>query len=154
MNKWYIFNSLLIGYALFKVFTQSLRSTILIGLFSLLLILCNWTRHAVFSTIRNSENRQTKIAFASFSKQILPFHKWIGTMALLFVILHGILVIQSYGLAFQSPKIATGFIAAIILFSLVLSGWFRWYKTTPMKRYVHWGLGFAIFFFVLIHLIV
>jgi len=153
MNKWYLLNSLALGYALGSFFTGAISLPSFFGLLGLLLVIFNWTRHAVFKTIRESSDRQQKIKFANLSKRILPFHKWTGTAALVFIMIHGALMLNKYGLFLANKKITSGLLAAIILICLVISGWLRWYRTTPAKRYVHWGLGFLIFFFVLIHLL-
>src|SRR5690606_40219584 len=48
--------------------------------------------HAMFSTIRSNISRKRKIKFANISKTLLPLHKWTGTSALLFVLLHFVLI--------------------------------------------------------------
>lgn len=152
MNRWFIFNIFILGFAMFKVLSRPSNIAILFGLIALLLILFNWTRHAVFTTIRQSKDRKEKIKFAKLSKRILPFHKWIGTTALIIALLHASFMLYKYGLYLQNKKILSGILALTVLSALVLSGWIRWYKTTPAKRYVHWGLGYTIFFLVILHL--
>lgn len=154
MNIWYFLNIFVASYALYKVLTAPyINAPIVFGLLGLFFVLFNWTRHAVFSTIRDSKVRSQKIKFAQFSKRIYPFHKWVGTTALVLIGIHALLIINRYGLYLPNKKILTGLLAGITLVALVLSGWIRWYKTTPMKRYVHWGLGFLIFFMVIFHLL-
>lgn len=104
MNKWFYFNFALLIFAFWKIATSSLLPHIIFGGLGLCLILFNWTRHAVFSTLRSPIERQKKIKFARLSKRILPFHKWIGTTALLMIVIHATLVISQFGLDLTNPK--------------------------------------------------
>lgn len=153
MNRWFYFNLMLLLFATWKVLTGAFGLHIIMGTIGFLLVLFNWTRHAVFATIRESSDRTKKIKYANISKRALPFHKWTGSLGLLFILIHGSLVIQQFGFHLVNKKIATGLIAAIALFSLVVSGWIRWLKTTVVKRYVHLALGFTVFFLIIIHLL-
>lgn len=152
MNRWFYFNFSVLLYAVWKITTGNFGLHIFFGATGLLLILFNWTRHAVFSTIREAPERDKKIQYANLSKRVLPFHKWVGTTALIFILIHGLLIIHQFGLHLSSKKVLTGFIAAIALISLVISGWIRWLNTTVAKRYIHLALGFVVFFMMLIHL--
>src|SRR5699024_10361147 len=71
----------------------------------MLLFLFNWTRHAIFSTIRNTENRMTKVKLDNLSKKIVPYHRWIGTTSLILIIIHTILVINLFGFNWQNIKL-------------------------------------------------
>lgn len=153
MNKWYLLNSLLLLYASYKFATSSITSAKIFGLLGLLFIMYNWTRQAIFKSIRDAKERSIKIKFAKLSKRKLPFHKWTGTIALILIIFHGSLILKDYGLLLGNKKLVAGLLAGSVLFLLVASGWIRWMKTTPVRRYVHWGLGFLIFFSVLIHIL-
>ena len=153
MNKWFYFNFLLMAFASWKVATSSLLPHIIVGAIGLCLILFNWTRHAVFSTLRSPIERHKKIKYANLSKRILPFHKWIGTTALLLIIIHATLVISQFGLDLSNPKMLIGLIAGLILICIVLTGWMRLFRPSIRKRLAHLWLGLLIFFFVTLHLI-
>lgn len=153
MSKWFFINSVVLVFALWKITTGSLGLHILFGGLGLLLILYNWTRHAVFSTIRSNISRQQKIKYAQLSKKVLPFHKWTGSTALFFILIHGGLITNWFGLHVTNIKMLSGLIAAITLASVVIAGWFRFFKTTYRKRIIHLTLAFCLFGFVLLHLI-
>src|SRR5699024_4902424 len=123
-------------------------------LFGLGFILYNWTRHAVFSTIRTHKNRQTKIKFVELSKKMLPFHKWTGTSSLVLILLHVFFVILFFGLTIFRIRLIIELFELLILIFMVGSGWLRWYRTTVKRRYLHWILGFVLFFSVLLHIFV
>ena len=62
MGKWFYFNLLLLGMGLWQIIERgSIPLHIVFGALGMLLFLFNWTRHAIFSTIRNTENRMTKV---------------------------------------------------------------------------------------------
>src|SRR5699024_2202629 len=86
---------------------------ILFGLAGLFFVLFNWTRHAVFSTIRQSNDRKKKIRLAKLSKRIYPFHRWVGSTALLLIIVHAWLIISRYGFLATSWKMLSGMAAGI-----------------------------------------
>src|SRR5690625_7817808 len=81
MNKWFYFNLLLILFVLYKVIFGSHLLVSFIGGLGLLFVLFNWTRHAMFSTIRSDIPRIKKIKYAKLSKRVLPIHKWTGMSA-------------------------------------------------------------------------
>src|SRR5690606_3511632 len=91
MSIWFFINLVIFTFALWKV-VGHLHIHTIIGLFGLTFILYNWTRHAMFSTSRSNISRKRKIKFANISKTLLPLHKWTGTSALLFVLLHFVLI--------------------------------------------------------------
>src|SRR5690625_1115820 len=153
MNIWYILNGLILIFAISKVAMKPISAITFFGLLGFLFIMFNWTRQAVFKTIRDSPYREQKIRFANFSKRVLPLHKWNGTIALILILIHSIFVIQMYGLLLTNKKIITELFAIIFLIFLVVYVCFRWLKTTPIRRYVHWGLGFTIFFLIIVHII-
>lgn len=91
---WFFFNSIVLfmrvaGFT--ALFLPANLYAILFGFLGLLFFLFNWTRHAVFSTIRTSSNRPAKIRWVNLSKVIRPYHRWIGTSALVMIIIHAVL---------------------------------------------------------------
>ena len=153
MNKWFYFNLALFLFAIWKVMTNNLHPSILFGFIGLLFILFNWTRHAVFSTLRSSIGRQRKIKYANLSKRVLPFHRWTGTTALLIITIHGILMIKRFGLQWTYIKVLSGLFTFLILTAVVLTGWLRLYWPSGRKRMLHLYLGLTMFFLIVIHLI-
>lgn len=153
MNKWFYFNFLVLIFAVWKVATSNLYPHILFGAIGLLLILHNWTRHAVFSTLRSSIDRNRKIKYANLSKKVLPFHKWIGTTALFMIIVHATLVIRQYGFHVTNLKMFVGMLTAAILTFVVFTGWLRLYWPSFRKRIIHLSLGLSMFFFIILHLV-
>lgn len=153
MNKWFYFNFLVFIFAAWKVATSNLYPYIFFGAVGLALILFNWTRHAVFSTLRSSIDRNRKIKYANLSKKVLPFHKWVGTTALIIIIVHATLVIQQFGLHFTNIKMLIGIITGLILASVVLTGWMRLFRPSIRKRIAHLWLGLSMFFLIILHLI-
>ncbi|MFD2046490.1 hypothetical protein ACFSTA_19300 [Ornithinibacillus salinisoli] len=153
MNKWFYFNSTVLLIAVWQVFHlfPTIPIHIVIGFIGVVFILFNWTRHAVFSTIRNTSDRNRKIRLANMSKKILPFHRWIGTTALFIIIIHAILVIDIYGLYWRNAKYVSGFVTGLILIGMVTTGWMRLLRPTGRKRKAHIYFGLALFFFVTIH---
>ena len=152
MNKWFYLNFMLMVFAIWKIVTSSLLPHIIFGGIGLFLILFNWTRHAVFSTLRSPIARQKKIKYANLSKRILPFHKWIGTTALIMIIIHATLVVSQFGLDVTNLKMVIGLIGGFTLLGIVLTGWMRLYKPTIRKRLIHLWLGLSIFFIIILHL--
>lgn len=153
MNKWFYFNFLLIALTIWKISMGSLQIHIIFGAIGLCLILFNWTRHAVFSTLRSSIPRQRKIKYANLSKIILPFHKLIGTTALIIIVIHATLVISQFGLDLTNPKMSIGLIAGFILFGIVLTGWMRLFRPSIRKRFAHLWLGLSIFLMIILHVV-
>lgn len=153
MNIWYILNSLLLVYASYKFASSPITTAKIFGLLGLFFLMYNWTRHAIFKSIREAKERRIKIKFAKLSKRKLPLHKWTGSLALVLIIFHGVLILKDYGLLLENKKLVAGLISGSVLLLLVASGWLRFIKTTPVRRYVHWGLGFLIFFSVLLHIL-
>lgn len=157
MSKWFYFNVLLFIVVVWQVVTHfsfpQLISTVLFGFIGFLFYLFNWTRNAVFSTIRNVPNRQTKIKLANMSKKIMPYHRWTGTSALVFILIHVYLVFDRYGFSFQNAKMMIGLFALLNLIALVSTGWLRLVKPTGKLRKIHLGLGMALFFFIAFHVL-
>ncbi|MFD1362505.1 hypothetical protein [Lentibacillus salinarum] len=152
MNKWFYFNLFLLMLGVWKIAEQGrLPTHILFGALGLFLFLFNWTRHAVFSTIRRTPNRQTKIKLANLSKKIVPFHRWIGTTALILIMIHAILVIHLFGFSWQNIKLLNGMLAGAVMIAMVTSGWMRLFRSTARKRVVHIWLGITLFFVIIIH---
>ncbi|MCG1010554.1 hypothetical protein J4760_11035 [Salinicoccus sp. ID82-1] len=158
MSIWFLLNGMLLIWAIWNVaFGISSHASyihILLGFAGFLLFIFNWTRNAVFSTIRNAENRQNRIRLARMSKRIRPYHRWVGTSALIIILLHGWAVIELYGFNLTNMKILTGFLASINLFVLVLSGWYRLLIDPRIRvRKLHIRLGITMFILVAIHFI-
>ncbi len=153
MSKWFFINLAFLLLALWKIFSGYIGIHIIFGALGLFFFLYNWTRHAVFSTIRSNISRNRKIKYARLSKKVLPVHKFTGTLALIFVIFHAGFVVSFFGLQLQNPKLLTGLLAGITMVLLVTSGWIRWLKTTYLIRIIHLTLGFTLFALALLHII-
>ncbi len=158
MSIWFLLNGLLLIWAIWNVASGVAVHTsyihILLGFTGFLFFIFNWTRNAVFSTIRNIENRQTKIRLATMSKRIRPYHRWVGTGAFLIILLHAWAVVALYGFNLGNMKILTGFLASINLFVLVLSGWYRLLVDPRIKiRKLHIRLGISMFILTVVHFI-
>jgi len=153
MNKWFFINIAVIVFALWKISTGHIAIHIVFGALGLFFFLYNWTRHAVFSTIRSNISRQRKIKYANLSKKVLPIHKYTGTATLIFMIIHATLVLSRFHLTVNNLKLMSGLAAGLILTALVVSGWIRFFKTTYPIRIIHLSLGFTMFFLILLHII-
>lgn len=157
MNKWFFFNFFLLLAALWKVMTSygfpAIQVHILLGIAGLFFILFNWTRHAVFSTIRDSPDRSRKIKYANYSKKAMPFHRWTGTTALIIILFHADIALNHFGFQLGNPKIVSGLFAGSVLAGVVISGWMRRIKPSGTKRLVHLRLGITMFFLILLHVI-
>lgn len=112
----------------------------------------NWMRHAMFATLRSNMERKRKITFAKISKWAMPIHRWTGTIALIFVIIHGAIIIHRFGFQTDNFKMMFGLMAGIIMSIVVISGWIRHIKTSAFKRVVHLSLAFTLFYLIIIHL--
>lgn len=152
LNRWFYINAAVLLFALWKVFTGYVALHVLLGLIGLLFFLYNWTRHAIFSTIRANIPRARKIKYAKLSKKKLPFHKYTGTLALIVIGTHATAVLHIYPFMLTHWKITSGIGALIALFLLVVFGWIRFFKTTYPVRIIHWTLAFVTFFLICIHL--
>ncbi|WP_217589663.1 hypothetical protein [Lentibacillus saliphilus] len=154
MNRWFMINGIAIlvsVWALFTVNDLGLRHAV--GGLGVALILFNWTRHAVFTTIRENKSREVKIRFAQLSKKVLPFHRWIGTSAVVVVWLHAWLVIDRYGFYWAHPKFLVGFITGSLLLGVATFGWLRLYWPSGKKRMLHLYLAMTMFCLMIVHLI-
>jgi len=152
MGKWFYFNLLLLGMGLWQIIERgSIPLHIVFGALGMLLFLFNWTRHAIFSTIRNTENRMTKVKPANLSKKIVPYHRWIGTTSLILIIIHTILVINLFGFNWQHIKLLSGLLAGTVLIAMVISGWMRLIRSTARRRKIHIWLGISLFCFIALH---
>lgn len=153
MSFWFFINFCVLLFAIWKISTGYIGIHIVFGGLGLLFVLYNWTRHAVFSTIRSNISRQRKIKYAQFSKRVLPIHKWTGSTALILIIIHAGLVIHRFGFQLENWKMISGVLAGSTLVAVVLFGWLRWYHTTLRRRYIHLTLAFCLFGLVLMHLV-
>ena len=154
MNKWFYFNLLLILFVLYKVIFGSHLLVSFIGGLGLLFVLFNWTRHAMFSTIRSDIPRIKKIKYAKLSKRVLPIHKWTGMSAFIILIYHAYLAIDLYGFNLGITKVFSGLFGLIILTGIVIFGWLRWFKASYIKRMIHLWLGLLLFFVIIVHVLI
>ncbi|MFA1820332.1 hypothetical protein ACDX78_09125 [Virgibacillus oceani] len=157
MNKWYFINLFILIFALWNVLTHysfpNLLIHISLGLLGLMLILFNWTRHAMYSTIRDSPDRKNKIKIAQLIKKDMPFHRWTGTAALLVILMHGSTAIHRFGFQWGNGKFLSGLFASLILAGVVTTGWMRRVRPTGKKRMAHLYLGLSLIFLIIAHLI-
>lgn len=157
MSRWFYFNSILLIAVLWAVFHKGFvlpeRIHILFGLFGFMLILFNWTRHAVFSTIRTVPERGKKIKLANLSKRILPYHRWVGMSALTLIIIHAILVLNLFGFHFQNLKLVSGLFAGIVVICMVTTGWMRLIKPSGKKRRAHLRFGMLLIISISLHIL-
>lgn len=155
MNKWFYLNGIALAIIVWKIILYpvfpDIPLHIILGLTGVLLFFMNWTRHAVFSTIRSSVDRKRKIKYANYAKKIIPYHRWIGTSALVFIIFHAYMVIGTYGFDLLHIKSLSGFITGMTLVGMVSSGWLRLVWPSKRKRMTHLYLGITLFFLILIH---
>lgn len=154
MSKWFFINLAVLLFATWKVTTGYVGLHVIIGAMGLLLVLYNWTRHAVYSTIRSNINRERKIKFAKMTKSVRKYHQWVGTYSLLFILFHGLFALYQYNFHLNNFKVISGLIAMIILAGVVITGWRRKWKKTRHQHIIHLSFGFGMFAFILIHLIV
>lgn len=157
MSKWFYFNAILLTIVIVQVITHfsfpALSLPVLFGFIGFLFFIFNWTRNAVFSTIRQHPDRLTKVKLARLSKKVMPFHRWTGTLALLFIGVHVTLIMNWYGFHWYSPKMVMGLLAFINLMAMVATGWIRWFKPTGSIRKIHLSLGFSLFIFITLHVL-
>lgn len=158
MSIWFLLNGALLIWALWNVIesltVQSTYYHILLGFIGFSFFIFNWTRNAVFATIRNADDRQTKIKLAKFSKKIMPSHRWTGTLSIIFILLHGISILHLYNFDITNMKILTGLLAGSTMLLLVLSGWYSLLiRHDLMTRNLHRWLGLSLFILTALHLI-
>lgn len=158
MSIWFLLNGALLIWALWNVIesltVQSTYYHISLGFIGFSFFIFNWTRNAVFATIRNADDRQTKIKLAKFSKKIMPYHRWTGTLSIIFILLHGISILHLYNFDITNMKILTGLLAGSTMLLLVLSGWYSLLiRHDLMTRNLHRWLGLSLFILTALHLI-
>ncbi|WP_249869999.1 hypothetical protein [Oceanobacillus saliphilus] len=157
MSYWFFLNFILLILAIYKVVTHfsfpELHVHIILGFIGFMFFLFNWTRNAVFSTIRNIPDRRKKIMLATMSKKVMPFHRWTGMLALLFIFMHAWVIIYRYGFSVQNEKMLSGLLAMITLMLLVATGWMRLIKPTGRLRRLHLRLGMLLFLLLVLHII-
>ncbi|MBP1969910.1 putative ferric reductase [Virgibacillus natechei] len=83
----------------------------------------------------------------------MPFHRWIGTAALLLIMMHAWLTINRYGFYWQNGKMISGLLTGIALIGMVVTGWMRLMKPSGKLRIIHLRLGMILFFLIVIHII-
>lgn len=153
LSIWFLINFIAFIIFCWKITQSSLTLPILFGGLGFLLILFNWTRHAVFSTLRSKIPRKRKIFFAKTSKRILPFHRWIGSTAFILILFHVYLVIDRYGFHHSSWKMMTGLLALLCISFVVGTGWYRFYRPSYPIRITHLIFGMALFIAIMTHLL-
>ncbi len=157
MNKWFYINLSVFVLALWNVFTHfsfpGLLLHISLGLLGMMLILFNWTRHAMYSTIRSSHDRQKKIKIAQLIKKDMPFHRWTGTAALIIILFHGTSAIHHFGFQWNNLKFLSGLLAVFILAGVVVTGWMRRIRPTGLKRRAHLYFGISLILLITVHLL-
>ncbi|WP_042148819.1 hypothetical protein [Paucisalibacillus sp. EB02] len=157
MSKWFLFNFILLIILLWTVISHfsfpNLQTHIWFGLAGALLFLYNWTRNAVFETIRNVPNRKTKVRLARLSKRVVTVHRWTGNIALAAILVHGSLVVYQYGFTIYNNKMLVGVLAFVALVFQITTGWLRLYKPTIKLRYFHLYTGMILFFLIFLHII-
>ncbi|WP_068672604.1 hypothetical protein [Oceanobacillus sp. Castelsardo] len=157
MSKWFYWNTALFFMVIVQVVTHftfpTLSLPIIFGFIGFLFFLFNWTRNAVFSTIRNIDNRKTKIKLANLSKKVMPFHRYTGTTALVFIMMHVFFIVNWYGFSFNNIKMIFGLLAFINLIFMVLTGWWRLVKPTGKLRRIHLRLGISLFILITLHVL-
>src|SRR5690625_3047271 len=120
MSFWCFINVAVIILAIWKISTGYITIPIIFGALGLLFILYNWTRHAVFSTIRSNITRARKIKYAQLSKKVLPIHKYTGSTAFVLILIHGNLIYRAFGFQLTNWKMISGLLAGITLSLVVL----------------------------------
>lgn len=154
MSRWFYINAVLVLFVCWKVGSSSMASFTLLGGIGMLFILYNWTRQAMFATIRSNISREKKVIFAQISKKALPFHKWTGSTALVLILLHVFTVLQYFPFQLQNLKMLSGLFALLSLSGVVLFGWLRHIQTTVIRRYVHWTFAYLVIIFATLHLFI
>jgi len=152
MSKWFYINIVIFIFIVWKVSTGQIVLHTIFGGLGAMFILYNWTRHAVFSTIRSNISRARKIKFATVSKKLLPFHKWTGTTALVMILLHASFVLHYFPFQINNMKMISGLIELLALIGVVLFGWLRHFRTTVARRYIHWTFAYIVIICAVIHL--
>jgi hypothetical protein len=157
MSKWFLFNCILLIVLIWNIMGHFsfpyLQIHIWFGLIGSLLFIYNWTRNAVFETIRNVPNRKTKVRLARFSKRVVTIHRWTGNIALMAILIHGSLVIYQYGFSIHNYKMVVGALALVVLAFQIITGWLRLYKPTIKLRFIHLYTGMTLFFLIFLHII-
>lgn len=153
MSNWFYINFIILIFVIWKVSSGPLVSYTILGGLGMMFILYNWTRQAMFATLRSNISRQRKIKYAMMAKKALPFHKWTGSIALVIIVLHLTFVLQYFPFQLNNPKIMSGLFALLALCGVVLFGWLRYLRTTVVRRYVHWTFAYLVILFAILHLL-
>src|SRR5699024_9319028 len=151
MNKWFYFNLLLILFVLYKVIFGSHLLVSFIGGLGLLFVLFNWTRHAMFSTIRSDIPRIKKIKYAKLSKRVLPIHKWTGMSA--FIILYTKKLYIKKNKKYNYHYLSYFFLFILICFFISVFFFFIYHSYLEIFFYVFIFCiikFFSVFFFLII----
>lgn len=146
-------NGALLLIVIWKVMTGYWSTHVILGAIGFLFFIYNWTRHAIYSSIRSDMSREWRVKFAQLSKKKLRFHKYTGTTALIFILLHGYFVLSIFNFQWQNVNLLSGLLAGITLLLLVITGWIRFFKTTYAIRLIHLGLGLTLFTLVTVHVL-
>ena len=156
MYKWLTFNTILflfgIWFGIILPFPY-IHKAVIFAVIGLFFILFNWSFHGIFLEIRTIQNRKRKVKLAKIAKKIMPFHMYTGLTAFLFVTIHVVLIIESYGFQWRSTKMITGVIAFTVIIAQVTSGILRKLKATGKRRRFHLRNAFLLFFAIFIHIL-
>ncbi len=154
MSKWFYVNFVVIIVVIWKISSTSyIGIQHILGIIGFTFFMFNWMRHAMFATIRSNIPRGKKLIYAKISKKAMPFHRWTGTVALVFIIFHAVTIISHYGFQPHNYKMTFGLMALIIMTFVVIFGWIRQLRTTVKRRILHLAFAFTLFYLIIIHII-
>lgn len=153
LSIWFFINFTVILFASWKISTGYIGIHVVIGAIGLIFVFYNWSRHAVYSTIRSNISRKRKIKYAKLTRSVRKYHQWVGVFSLLIILFHAIFVMYYYNFHFNNLKMISGIGAIAMLMGVVITGFRRKWKKTHRRHKVHLGFGFGLFALVLSHLI-
>lgn len=153
LSKWFFINFFVLLFAFWKILSGVVAIHIYIATIGLLCIFHNWTRHAVYATIRSDIPRKKKIKFAKLTKKVRKYHQLVGTSALVIIIVHACFALYYYRFFISHSKAASGMMALLLLACVVLTGYRRKWKKTRKRQTIHLMFGYAMFIFVVLHLL-
>ncbi|HLR65263.1 MAG TPA: hypothetical protein VK075_07545 [Pseudogracilibacillus sp.] len=153
MSKWFYINSFFIILVIISILQGPMYDAKWIGFIAFLFFMFNWMRHAMFATLRSKMARKKKIKLAKLSKKAMPWHRWTGTAAALFAVIHGLMMIHTFGFQTNNFKMMFGLMALVIIVLTVLTGWWRLMRTTVRKRLIHLTLAFTLFYLLVFHIL-
>ncbi|GAA0595744.1 hypothetical protein GCM10009001_09840 [Virgibacillus siamensis] len=152
MNYWFILNAVLFMSAV-MLYIRDSSVAVLMAVCGLAFILFNWNMHAIFSKIRNLDNRNERIRIAGRARKIMPFHVVSGIVGLAFIVLHILLIYLRYDVTYMKFKAVSGGVAFAVLSAVVVSGYLRRKKATGKRRLAHLYLSMLLFWIMALHII-